>query len=107
MTLSTWGPADWPTYAGSKTGKAIVTWRCTRKKTVAVAGGTATIYLGYAKDLAKCPTKPPRAFTAWVKYGEDTVVVNAPFAADSIEVVNPYGSFAGVETLLAALLPRP
>ncbi len=107
VTLSTWGPDDWSTYAGSKTGKAIVTWKCTQRKTVAVAGGTATIYLGYGKNFARCPKKPPRAFTAWVKYGEDTVVVNAPFAADSIEEVNPYGSFAAVETLLAGLRLRP
>jgi hypothetical protein len=106
VTFSTWGPEDWSTYAGSKTGKAIVTWKCTQTKEVAVAGGTATIYLGYAKNYAKCPKKAPHAFTAWVKYGEDTVVVNAPFAADSIETVNPYGSFAGVEALLAGLHPR-
>jgi hypothetical protein len=103
VTFSTWGPEDWSTYADSKTGKAIVTWKCTKTKQVPVAGGTATIYLGYAKNLAKCPKKPPHAFTAWVRYGEDTVVVNEPFAADSIETVNPYGSFAGVETLLAGL----
>jgi hypothetical protein len=106
VTFSTWGPEDWGTYAASKTGRAIVTWKCTKTRQVSVAGGTATIYLGYTKNYARCPTKPPHAFTAWVKYGEDTVVVNAPFAADSIETVNPYGSFAGVETLLAGLHPR-
>jgi hypothetical protein len=107
VTLSTWGPDDWSTYTESKTGKAIVTWKCTQAKTVAVEGGTATIYGGYAKDFAKCPKTPPRAFTAWIRYGEDTVVVDEPFAADSIELVNPYGSFAAMEKLLAALHPRP
>jgi hypothetical protein len=106
VTFSTWGPEDWSTYADSKTGKAIVTWKCTKTRQVSIAGGTATIFLGYAKNFTKCPKKPPHAFTAWVKYGEDTVVVNAPFAADSIEVVNPYGSFAGVEALLAGLRLR-
>lgn len=106
VTFSTWGPEDWSTYADSKTGKAIVTWKCTKTRQVSITGGTATIYLGYAKNYARCPKKPPHAFTAWVKYGEDTVVLNAPFAADSIETVNPYGSFAGVETLLVGLRLR-
>ncbi|HEY5332857.1 MAG TPA: hypothetical protein VIJ21_04860, partial [Solirubrobacterales bacterium] len=106
LTLSTWSAEDWSTYAGSKTGKAIVTWKCTRTKTVEVPGGTATLYLGYAKDFAKCPTKPPTAATAWVKYGDDTVVVDAPFAADSIEAKSPWGSFAAMEAVVEALRPR-
>src|SRR6202042_2243705 len=60
VTLSTWSAADWSTFAGSKTGKAIVTWKYTKTKTVEVPGGTATIYGGYAKDYGKCPSKPPR-----------------------------------------------
>jgi hypothetical protein len=108
ITLSTWGAAEWPTYANSKTGKALVTWKCTKAKTIAVASGTATIYAGYKKDLAKCPSSPPEAFLAWVKAGEDTVVVNEPFAADSIGagVEDRYESLAGMEAVVGALRPR-
>lgn len=106
VDLSTWGPADWPLYSESRTGKAIVNWKCTTTKTLAMPGGTATIYSGYTRNYAKCPRKAPEAFTAWVKFGEDTVVVDAPFAADFIETGGPYRSLAGMEAIVGALRPR-
>jgi hypothetical protein len=106
LTLSTWGPQDWPVYSRSKTAKALVTWKCTQTRTVEVPGGTATIYLGYDQDYAKCPSRKPRSVTAWVKFGEDTVVVNEPFAADSLEPDGPWGSFAAMEAVVKALRPR-
>ena len=106
LTLSTWGPQDWPTYANSKTGKALVTWKCTQTRTVEVPGGLATIYVGYDQDYAKCPASKPRSSTAWVKFGEDTVVVEAPFAADSIEPDGPWGSFGAMEAVVKGLRLR-
>jgi hypothetical protein len=106
VDLSTWGPADWPLYSESRTGKAIVNWKCTTTKTLAVPGGTATIYAGYKRNYAKCPKAAPDAFTAWVKFGEDTVVVDAPFAADYIETGGPYRSLAGMEAIVGALRLR-
>jgi hypothetical protein len=107
LTLSTWGPQDWPVYARSRTAQALVTWKCTQTRTVEVPGGTATIYLGYDQDYAKCPKRKPRSVTAWVKFGEDTVVVNEPFAADSVEPDNPWGSFAAIEAVVKGLRLRP
>jgi hypothetical protein len=107
IRLDTWTPADWHVFADSATAKAITTWKCTQTRTVPLAEGSATIYGGYAKDLDRCPKKPPRAFTAWADLGGAKVVVNAPFAPDFIEVVNPYGSFAGMEAILRGLTPRP
>jgi hypothetical protein len=107
LTLSIWGPEDWPVYAHSRTAKAIVSWKCTRTRTIEVPGGTATIYLGYAKDYAKCPARKPRSATAWVKFGEDTVVVDEPFAADSVEPDSPWGSFAAMEAVVKGLRLRP
>jgi hypothetical protein len=110
LTLSTWGPQDWPVYTRSRTAKALVTWKCTQTRTVEVPGGTATIYLGYDQDYAKCPSRKPRSVTAWVKFGEEMVVVDAPFAADSVEPDSPWGSFGAMETVVKGLrlrTPRP
>lgn len=106
LTLSTYGPEDWPLYARSKTAKALVTWKCTKSKTIEVPGGTATIWVGYDRDYAKCPSRKPRSATAWVKFGEDTVVVNEPFAADSLEPDSPWGSFAAMESVVKSLRLR-
>jgi hypothetical protein len=106
IRLDTWGPDDWPAYSHSKTGRAITTWKCTQSRKLAVPGGSATIYGGYNQDFAHCPKRPPRAYTAWVRYGEDTVVVDAPFSAEAIEIVNPYGSWAGMEAIVKGLRPR-
>jgi hypothetical protein len=107
LRLDIWGPAEWSTFAESKTAKAIVSWKCTKTRTLEVPGGVATIYLGYDKDYLRCPSKPPHAATAWVKFGEDTVVIDAPSAPDSIEANNPWGTFAAMEAVVKALRQRP
>jgi hypothetical protein len=106
IRLDTWTPATWSVFAGSKTGKAITSWKCTQTRTIALPEGTATIFAGYKKNFKQCPDEAPKAFTAWVDAGGVKVVVNAPFAADFIEVVNPYGSFAGMEAIVRSLTRR-
>jgi hypothetical protein len=105
--LETWTPATWPVFSKSRAGHAITFWKCTRTRTIALPEGSATIFGGYKRDFKRCPKEAPRAFTAWVDVGGVKVVVNAPFAADFIETVNPYGSFAGMEALVRALKVRP
>jgi hypothetical protein len=105
--LDTWTNETWPVYADSKAGRAITSWKCTRTRTVALPEGTATIFGGYDSDFKSCPKGAPEAFTAWVDVGGVKIVVDAPFAADSIETVNPYGSFAGMEAIVRALKVRP
>ena len=107
IRLGTWTPATWPVFADSKTGKAITSWKCTQTRTIALPEGTATIFGGYKKNFKRCPDEAPNAFTAWADIGGVKVVVNAPFAADFIEVGNPYGSFAGMEAIVRNLTPRP
>jgi hypothetical protein len=106
IRLATWTPATWSVFAGSKTAKAITSWKCTQTRAVALPEGTATIFGGYKKNYKKCPDEAPKAFTAWVDLGGVKVVVNAPFAADFIEVINPYGSFAGMEAIVRNLTRR-
>jgi hypothetical protein len=106
LDLTIWGPADWPIFARSKIAEALVTWKCTQTRTVEVPGGTATIYLGYDKDYAKCPAYKPRFATAWVKFGEDTVVVNQPAPAGLAQPVSPWGSFAAMEAVVKGLRLR-
>lgn len=104
--LDTWTPATWSVFAGSETGRAITSWKCTQTRTIALPEGTATIFAGYKKNFKRCPDEAPKAFTAWVDIGGVKVVVNAPFAADFIEVVNPYGSFEGMEAIVRGLTRR-
>jgi hypothetical protein len=106
IRLGTWTPATWSVFAGSKTGKAITSWKCTQTRTIALPEGTATIFGGYKENFKRCPDEAPKAFTAWVDIGGVKVVVNAPFAADFIEVVNPYGSLKGMEAIVRGLTRR-
>jgi hypothetical protein len=107
IRLDTWTPAAWSVFARSKTSKAITSWKCTQTRTIALPEGTATIFGGYKKNFKRCPDEAPKAFTAWVDIGGVKVVVNAPFAADFIEVVNPYGSFGGMKAIVRSLMRRP
>jgi hypothetical protein len=107
IRLGTWTLATWSVFAGSKTGKAITRWKCTQTRTITLAEGTATIFGGYKKNFRRCPDEAPKAFTAWAEIGGVKVVVNAPFAADFIEVGGPYSSFAGMEAILHNLTLRP
>lgn len=107
IRLDTWTPSTWNVFAKSKTGRAITGWKCTKTRTVPLAEGTATIFAGYRRDFERCPKKAPEAFTAWVDVGGVKVVVNPPFAADSIEGANPYGSFEGMEAIARSLVLRP
>lgn len=105
--LDTWTPATWNVFAESKTGRVVTTWKCTQTRTVAMPGGSATIFGGYARDFKRCPKRAPDVFNSWVEVGGVTVVVNAPPAPDFIETVNPYGSFKGMEAIVGALKLRP
>lgn len=107
LRLDTWSRTDWHVFAGSATGRAITGWKCTQTREISIPGGTATIFGGYKRNFQHCPQRPPQAFTAWVRVGGAIVVVNPPFAGDSIELVNPYGSFAGMEAIVRALHLRP
>jgi hypothetical protein len=107
IRLDTWTPAAWRVFARSKTSKAITSWKCTQTRAIALPEGTATIFGAYKENLERCPDEAPRAFTAWVDVGGVKVVVNAPPAPDFIEVVNPYGSFAGMEAIVRGLTLRP
>jgi hypothetical protein len=106
LTLTTWGPEDWPVYTKSKAATALVTWKCTQTRTLEVPGGTATIYLGYDQDYAKCPPRKPRSVTAWVKFGEDTVVVDQPAPAGLDQPDSPWGSFGAMEAVVKGLRLR-
>lgn len=107
IRLGTWTPATWSVFAHSKSSKAITSWKCTETRTIALPEGTATIFGGYKENFKRCPDEAPKAFTAWVDIGGVKVVVNAPPAPDFIEVVNPYGSFEGMEAIVRSLTVRP
>lgn len=107
IRLATWTAANWHVFADSASGKAITSWKCTQARTIPLAEGTATIYGGYKENYKRCPKGAPKAFTAWVDVGGVKVVVNPPPAPDFIEIVNPYGSFEGMEAIVHSLTLRP
>ncbi len=105
--LDTWTPETWRLFADSATARVITSWKCTQKRTVAIPGGSATIFGGYKKNYVRCPKKPPSAFTAWVDVAGVKIVVNSPPAPDFIETVNPYGNFKGMKAIVRGLRLRP
>lgn len=105
--LDTWTPATWSVFADSRTGRAITSWKCTRKRAITISGGTATIFAGFKENFRRCPDEQRKVFTAWVDLGEVRIVVNSPPAWDFIETVNPYGSFEGMEAIINSLRLRP
>ncbi|HET7486076.1 MAG TPA: hypothetical protein VFJ64_11975, partial [Solirubrobacterales bacterium] len=50
ITLDTWTPATWAVFADSRTGQALVSWKCTRTRTISLPDRTATIFAGYERD---------------------------------------------------------
>lgn len=108
LRLYDWTREGWPEYARTRAGRAIVAWRCTRKRRIELPTGHAVIYGGYTKNHRRCPTDPPDAFTARVYVGDLTIAVNPteanPFGF--IEIRNPYGSFKGMEAIVRGLRLR-
>lgn len=118
IRLYTWTQATWPQYASTPAAHAIASWRCTKKKTIEIPAGYATIYGGYAKNYRRCPDQSPQAFTAQAYIGDLVIAVNPiPEGPPDppgfgppmffIETSNPYGSFKGMEAIVRGLRPRP
>jgi hypothetical protein len=67
--LGTWTPESWSTYTAGKLGHVLLAWDCTKKTSLAVPEGRATIYSGYDKNYGACPSRPPNVFAAVVERG--------------------------------------
>ncbi|MGE5282051.1 MAG: hypothetical protein ACM3N0_06985 [Chloroflexota bacterium] len=118
IRLYTWTQATWAEYAGTPEAHAIASWHCTKKKTIELPSGYATIYGGYKKSYRGCPSEPPNAFTARVYNGDLVIAVNPievelpdppgfPPSGPFIETANPYGSFKGMEAIVRSMHLRP
>jgi hypothetical protein len=117
IRLYTWTEATWPQYASSPEAHAIASWHCTKKKTIELAGGYATIYGGYKKNYGRCPDQAPQAFIARVHIGDLVIGVNPITIGPPnppgfpqtffIETGNPYESFKGMEAIARGLVLRP
>lgn len=118
IRLYTWTQTTWPEYASTPEGHAIASWRCTKRATIELPAGYATIYGGYRKNYRRCPDRPPQAFTARA-YIDDLVIAVDPIPIGPpvppgfgpptffIETGNPYGSFEGMEAIVRSLRLRP
>lgn len=107
LRLNTWTAATWPQYTASKVGHALTHWKCTETRTIALPGGSATIYAGYGLDYRKCPKRAPEAFTAWVQLGDTFVVAESPICPRCVNSDQLYGSYAGMEAIARTLRLRP
>ena len=109
IALYTWTTDSWPRYGNTRAGRAIVSWRCTKKRRIALPGGHAVIYGGYEKNYRRCPAGPPEAFTARAYFNDLVVAVNPIWYGlfSDVETVNPYGSFKGMEAIVRGLRLRP
>jgi hypothetical protein len=85
LRIGTWTEASWRRYTDSKLGRELLTWHCTRTTAVPLSGGEATVYSGYPKDFANCPSTPPRAFSAVVKLGGVVLGLNLPICYTCVE----------------------
>jgi hypothetical protein len=78
IRIGTWTPQSWAAYTAGKLGRELLTWHCTKQRSLPVAEGTATIYSGYEKDLGSCPKAPPNVFAAVVERGGVVLGMNLP-----------------------------
>ena len=76
--LGTWTPASWSTYVAGKLGHVLLAWHCTKKTSLAVPEGTATIYVGYDKNYGACPRRSPDVFAAVVERGGVVLGIGLP-----------------------------
>lgn len=106
--LYEWNPHQWEVFQRSELGHVIVSWKCTQTRTIQLPEGTATIYGGYRRDYARCPSEAPTLFTARVAFPGVFVAVEPPVCAHPCASPNaPYGSFEGMEAVVSALRLRP
>jgi hypothetical protein len=103
-----WNPHQWVAFQRSELSHVIVSWKCTQTRTIQLPEGTATIYGGYRRDYADCPSEAPTTFTARVALPGAFVAIEPPVCAHPCASPNaPYGSFEGMEAVVRALTLRP
>jgi hypothetical protein len=98
---------QWKVFQHSELSRTVVSWKCTQTRTIQLPEGTATIYGGYRRDYANCPSEPPTFFTARVALPGAFVAVNAPICPHCTGPRAVYGSFEGMEAAVSALTLRP
>jgi hypothetical protein len=107
LTIDEWSPGQWRVFEKSKLSHTLVSWHCTKTRTVQLPEGTATIYAGYKRNYSKCPSGPPTSFTARASLPGVFIAVEAPFGLHFAYPGDAYGSYEKMEALLAGLRSRP
>ena len=85
ITLSTFTRASWRKWDADPLSDLVTSWRCTDATEVALPHGTATVYAGYAKDYAACPSRPPDVFLAEAHLGRVVIGIDIPVCELCIE----------------------
>jgi hypothetical protein len=103
-----WNPHQWAAFQRSELSHVIVSWKCTQTRSIQLPEGTTTIYGGYRRDYADCPSEAPTIFTARVALPGVFLAVEPPVCVHPCASPNaPYGSFEGMEAVVRALTLRP
>ncbi len=102
LHLGTWTPASWQLYRSEKLGHELLDWKCTKTAQLPVAGGSATLYAGYGKNYASCPSKAPDVFAAVAEVGGVVLGMGLP---SCYTCVGGGPDRAELEAAVAALKP--
>jgi hypothetical protein len=107
LTIDEWSPRQWRIFKRSRLSRTLVSWHCTKTRTVQLAEGTATIYAGYKHDYRKCPSGPPTSFTARASLPGVFIALESPFSPDVAYPTVAYDSYEQMEAFLTGLVLRP
>ena len=107
LTVDEWNPPQWQVFKKSKLSHTLVSWHCTKARSVQLPEGTATIYAGYKRNYRKCPSAPPTSFTARAALPGIFVTLQAPNGLHFAYGGEVYGSYGAMEAILGGLTPRP
>lgn len=107
FSLSTYTRASWKQWKSSSLGDLVRGWHCTNAVEIAVPGGSAIVYEGYAKDFAACPARRPDVFLAEVRLGRVVVGIDLPNCEFCVEAGSgPYYSTPAMELIARSLRLR-
>lgn len=111
VTLDLWTPESWARFKGTRLGRMVWSWPCTKSKMLPLAGGgKAIIYAGYAEPKpSACPSQPPDRYLAHVYLDGVVAAVNMPYCymcASRGRGVDPYNSLEGMEAIVKGLRRR-
>jgi hypothetical protein len=108
IDLGTWTTAGWRHRERSSIGPLVREWRCTTATHSTLPHGYEVSYAGYAKNFARCPSRPPNVFLAEVHTAGLVIGIDVPACLACIEPgTGPYHSTAALKLVARGLRLHP